>query len=248
MTDWLRLWHGAPTDPKWRTVARRAGVRPGDVWAVASVLMDRASQASDRGSVAGYDSEVIADALGFEADEVDRIIAALIDKGVVADGRLASWEKYQPKRERENDNSGQRVQAFRERQSHVTPCNAIDDHETPRGEEKREEIEQEPSSSNKPSDPDTPAARSPRFAFEGKTIKLTPKDHSQWREAFPHLSLNAELLALDEWAGQQGKWFPAVSAALAKREREAMAAIERARAAEAARATGPPTPRMDPRI
>ncbi len=89
MTDWLRLWHGAPTDPKWRTVARRSGSRPGDVWAIVAVLMDRASQAPDRGSVEGYDCEIIADALGYDPDEVERVIAALIDKGVIVDGRLS---------------------------------------------------------------------------------------------------------------------------------------------------------------
>lgn len=112
MADWLRMWHGAPTDPKWRTIAKRASSRPGDVWAVVSVLMDRASQAGDRGCVSGYDAEVIADALGFDAPEVEAIIAALIDKSVIVDGRLASWEKYQPKRE---DNSTDRVREHRNR-------------------------------------------------------------------------------------------------------------------------------------
>ena len=112
MTEWFRLWHGAPTDPKWRTVARRASVRPGDVWAVVSCLMDRASQASERGCVSGYDVEIIADALGYEPDDVQRIIDALHDKAVIVSGRLASWEKYQPKRE---DGSAERGKEYRDR-------------------------------------------------------------------------------------------------------------------------------------
>ena len=88
MTDWFRSWHGAPTDPKWRTIARRASVRPGDVFAVVSCLWDRASQAKERGSIAGYDHEVIADALGYEPDEVERIINALVDKAVIIDAEL----------------------------------------------------------------------------------------------------------------------------------------------------------------
>jgi hypothetical protein len=94
MTDWFRLWHGAPTDPKWRTVAKRAGVRPVDVWGVVSMLMDRASQAAERGTVTGYDSEIIADALGVDDDEVDRIIAAMIEKAVIVDGRFPDWRRY----------------------------------------------------------------------------------------------------------------------------------------------------------
>lgn len=132
MIEWFRSWHGAPTDPKWRTIARRAGVRPGDVAAVAWVLFDRASQASDRGSIEGYDAEVIADALGYEPDDIIAIIAAMIDKGVIIDGRIAAWEKYQPKREREQDDSADRVRTHRAAKRHVTPCNANDSQETPR--------------------------------------------------------------------------------------------------------------------
>ncbi|MFN6950964.1 MAG: hypothetical protein ACK4NE_00010 [Albidovulum sp.] len=144
MAEWFRLWHGAPTDPKWRTVARRASVRPGDVWAVVSCLMDRASQSEDRGSVVGYDVEVIADALGFETDDVERIIAALCDKAVISEGRIKAWEKYQPKRE---DHSSDRVAAFRERQK--TERNAVKRDETqsnPRGEEIRVEEKDSPRS------------------------------------------------------------------------------------------------------
>lgn len=111
MTDWFRSWHGAPTDPKWRLIARRAAVRPGEVWSVVSFLWDRASQAADRGSVAGFDCELIAEVFGYEPDEVERIIAALTDKGVLADGRIAAWEKYQPKRE---DGAAERAKAWRE--------------------------------------------------------------------------------------------------------------------------------------
>lgn len=57
MTEWFRSWHGAPTDPKWLGIAKRSGVAPGIAVAVAWALMDRASQAADRGSIDGYDAE-----------------------------------------------------------------------------------------------------------------------------------------------------------------------------------------------
>lgn len=156
MTDWFRAWHGAPTDPKWRTIARRANSRPGDVFAVVSCLWDRASQAKDRGSVAGYDCEIIADGLGYEPEEVERIIAALIDKEVIVDGRIAAWEKYQPKRE--DNQSTDRSRRFRDKQHSQTEmveaqrdetqCNASQrtetldtDTEENRGEEKEEKKE-----------------------------------------------------------------------------------------------------------
>lgn len=83
------------------------------------------------------------------------------------------------------------------------------------------------------------------FAFEAQSIRLTPAHLEQWRKAFPHLALEAELLALDEWAGTKGnRWFAAVSGALAKKER---AAVDRVSTAAAVRDRGVGR-RPDPRI
>jgi hypothetical protein len=126
MNEWFRSWHGAPTDPKWLGIAKRAGVAPGIAVAVAWALMDRASQAADRGSIEGYDADGLACFYGCEASEVDAIVAAMTDKGMIADGRFAAWSKRQPKRE---DNSADRVKAYRERAvthqpAAETQCNA----------------------------------------------------------------------------------------------------------------------------
>lgn len=58
--------------------------------------------------------------------------------------------------------------------------------------------------------------------FEAGIIRLTKKDFEQWERAFSHLDLGAELLALRQWAEEQGpsKWYFAVSGALGKRNRE----------------------------
>jgi uncharacterized protein YdaU (DUF1376 family) len=87
-----------------------------------------------------------------------------------------------------------------------------------------------------------------KFEFEGRHIRLTKSDHDQWRKAFTNLDLDAELLALDEWAGTQGKgWFHAVSGALAKKNREAG---ERLRAIKVRAETEgkEPTQLWDPRL
>ena len=93
--DWLRSWHGAPTDPKWLMIAARAKVSPGMVVAVAWALFDRASSAEDRGSIAGFDPESFACFTGFETAQIEAIVAAMRDKGVIAGERLADWEKRQ---------------------------------------------------------------------------------------------------------------------------------------------------------
>ena len=134
MSSWFRSWHGAPTDTKWLTVARRAGVSAGVVSAIAWALFDYASQADDRGSVAGFDAETYAAFSGFDEAQVEAVIAAMTDKGIItADGRLANWEKRQPKRE---DDSTQRVRDWRsnrvtsEAPDNVTQCNAVQRIET----------------------------------------------------------------------------------------------------------------------
>ncbi len=84
------------------------------------------------------------------------------------------------------------------------------------------------------------------FAFEAQSIRLTAAHLEKWRKAFPHVALEAELWALDEWAGTKGnRWFTAVSGALAKKER---AAAERVSTAAAVRDRGGGQRRADPRI
>jgi hypothetical protein len=124
--DWFRSWHGAPTDPKWLAIARRANVAPGIAVAIAWALMDRASQAADRGSIEGYDAEALAYFYGCEPDQAKAVILAMADKGMLIDGRFTAWERRQPKRE---DDSAERTRAWRDRQqaqrdAPVTQCDA----------------------------------------------------------------------------------------------------------------------------
>ena len=126
MTSWFRSWHGAPTDNKWLVIAKRANVAPGIVSAVAWALFDHASQADDRGSVEGFDTETYALWAGWCEADVIAVVDAMRAKGVIdADDRLHAWDKRQPKRE---DDSAERVREFRKRQNaakqDVTQCNA----------------------------------------------------------------------------------------------------------------------------
>jgi hypothetical protein len=124
--QWFRSWHGAPTDPKWLGIARKAGVAPGIVAAVVWALLDRASQATERGSVAGYDADGLACFMGCEPEQVEHIIALMHEKGILAGDAFTGWEKHQPKRE---DHSTDRVKEYRERKrtqanTDETQCNA----------------------------------------------------------------------------------------------------------------------------
>lgn len=123
--QWFRSWHGAPTDPKWLGIARKAGVAPGIVAAIVWALLDRASQASVRGSIAGYDADGLACFMGCEVEQVESVIAIMHEKGILTESSFTGWEKHQPKRE---DSSTERVKAHRERNE--TQCNATQPAET----------------------------------------------------------------------------------------------------------------------
>lgn len=102
MTEWFRSWHGAPLDPKWLSVAKRANVATAIVVAVTWALLDRASQAADRGSISGYDADGLGEFLDCEAGEVEAVVKALHEKGILQDGRFVKWAQRQMQRNATN--------------------------------------------------------------------------------------------------------------------------------------------------
>jgi DNA-binding Lrp family transcriptional regulator len=77
------------------------------------------------------------------------------------------------------------------------------------------------------SSPTSSAKRSERlYAFESGVIRLNEKDLRQWTRAFTYLVVEAELLALTDWAGKQASWFNAVAGALNKKNAAVKLAIE----------------------
>jgi len=115
--DWFR-WHaGSVTDPKFRVVARKAaagvpGVRLSDVLAVWAMLLERASEGEDRGRIEGFDCEAADAHLELLPGSAAAIARAMCERGLLARGRVASWERRQPRRE---DWSTDRVRQYRER-------------------------------------------------------------------------------------------------------------------------------------
>ena len=73
------------------------------------------------------------------------------------------------------------------------------------------------------------AVPSSEYVFESGIIRLSEKNFGQWKEAYSFLDLRAELLSLTDFAQKNpDKWFFAVQGALAKRNRGAKLAQERA--------------------
>lgn len=99
MTDWVRLWHDMPTDPKWRVIARKSKQPLPCVLAVFTIMLTNASaNSAERGVLLAWDHEDAGAALDMNAEEVAAIYEAM--QGKVLDGdRLTGWERRQPKRE-----------------------------------------------------------------------------------------------------------------------------------------------------
>jgi len=157
--DWFRWHHGSVADQKFILVAKRSGASVAEVIAVWACLLEAASTSDDRGNSGPVDYEALDCALGMRDGTAQAIHEAMVSRGVVApNGQIVAWEKRQPKRERYDDASTERVRAFRERkrqtqpsdasQRNETPGNATERQETPRVEKSREEEIHNPSTPN----------------------------------------------------------------------------------------------------
>lgn len=211
MTDWVRLWHDMPTDPKWRVVARKSGQPLACVIAVFNLLMVSASQNADaRGTLQGWDSEDAAAALDMEPADVAAIVSAM--QGKVLDGeRLTGWDKRQPKRE--DGTAGERKAAWKARED--AKKNASERDGTHRNAPETE------------TETETEKKKKGGYAFSGSVVRLTKADFDRWQRAFPDLDLGAHLQMRDDWlVGQaesaRAKWFNSTSSWLANRQQEAV--------------------------
>ena len=101
--DWFRSYHGAPSDTKLSLVAIKSGQCRAFVTAVWWEVLDHASrtvtQGHARGDVSNIDPEIIAHQQGLQPEQVVAILDAMRGKGMIADGLVANWDKYQVRRE-----------------------------------------------------------------------------------------------------------------------------------------------------
>lgn len=154
--EWFRWYHGAISDPKWPLIARKSGQSIGAVVSIWASLLEHASQEQARGSVDGFNPEAIDALYGYEDETTVTVCNAMRNAGVInAENIISSWEKRQPKRERDDDSS-ERVKRFREKQkannsgeigigngvetggnANVTPSNAQNRTEQNRAEKKK---------------------------------------------------------------------------------------------------------------
>lgn len=107
---WFRSYHGAPMDPKWPVVAKRANVGVAEVAAIWWCLMDHASQQDDRGSIEGFDPEIVSEFFKIDTTAINAVLEALEQKQCLTGKRVSNWEEYQIE-----ETSTPRVKRFRNR-------------------------------------------------------------------------------------------------------------------------------------
>ena len=205
--DWFRWHHGSVTDPKFQLIAKKAGVRLGDVMVVWAFLLENASGNAERGVIGALDFETLDFLLGMEDGTAARIYDTMTQRGLIdAGGRIARWDARQPKRERDPGptepgtpapkSSTERSREHRSRtassapdkvtQRDATPRNANSSQETPRVEESRE---------------DTSSLRSDE-SMSGGAAKGYPADFELAWKAYPSRPGNNKSAAFKAWCAR----------------------------------------------
>lgn len=119
---WFRLHEGAYADAKWPIIARKSNTNVGTVVSIWIALLDYASQHETRGSLEGFDPETIDALYGYDEGTCQSVFNAMVCKGMIADDRIANWEKRQPLKE--DSTSKERKERYNER--HGTPKNDLE--------------------------------------------------------------------------------------------------------------------------
>ncbi|MGE9985391.1 hypothetical protein [Desulfovibrio sp. SGI.169] len=114
--NWLKWFIGSAVDPKFAVVARRTGQNVAAVLAVWAMLLERAGQSDEHGSVAGFDCEGADVVLGLDDGAACSIIDAMRSKGLIDEQqRIANWDKRQAREESEAARERKRLQREREK-------------------------------------------------------------------------------------------------------------------------------------
>lgn len=114
MMEWFRWFEGSTNDPKFMVVARRSGQPVAFVLAVWAMLLERASAATPRGNIDGFDCESADALLGMPDGAACTIVEAMQAKSLIDGERVCKWEERQPSRERTPEAPGSSTQRSRE--------------------------------------------------------------------------------------------------------------------------------------
>jgi hypothetical protein len=123
---WYKVMHGAHRDQKIYKVAAKLGVPAGYVSYMWVDMLDYASQHKDRGSIHGFDPEGSLAMVGFPPENGEMIMSSLRSVGLIEDGRIKNWEKYQAANKDPSAAERKRRQREREKEATVTERDSHD--------------------------------------------------------------------------------------------------------------------------
>jgi hypothetical protein len=113
LSRWFRHYAGMMSDPKFGGVARFCKRSRAEVLFVWGCLLESASEYDS--ATYSWDADAMAELLGIETEDAQAIHDALLEKGLIEAGRIASWDKRQFK----SDDSSERVREHRKRRRAV---------------------------------------------------------------------------------------------------------------------------------
>lgn len=233
--DWFRWHHGSVTDPKFQLVARKAGASLPDVLAVWAYVLEKASAAEFRGCFGELDPEAIDCLFGFDDGTTDAILAAMVQRKLIADEYIVAWEKRQPKREDDTAAERKRRQREREHEMAIAACvtggesrNVTHGHAEvtrghDRGEESREEKKEDTHATQvEPVVPPTAAGRACLLLRKSGISGVSP-GHPKLLALLAAGVTDEELTHAAQSAVSKGKGFAYAMGALEAQRREAAA-------------------------
>lgn len=107
---WVRLYNATANDPNWRMIAAETGLPVHAVLAAWTAMLCHASEATPRGTLAGWMDKRAAAILDLKPADLTAIREAM--QGVILDGdKLLNWDQEQY----ESDTSAERTRVYRER-------------------------------------------------------------------------------------------------------------------------------------
>lgn len=111
MMGWLRWYHNTAGDPKLGVIARAVKQPRVAIVAIWTAVLEHASSAEDRGSIAGLDPEEIAIMLDLEPGNVTETLIAMTrgKRPLISGDRITNWERRQPA----SDDVSERVRKHR---------------------------------------------------------------------------------------------------------------------------------------
>lgn len=94
---WYRKYEDFVGHPKWRIVAKRAGVHLAFVHCVIDALFQSASKARAKGGIGSFDFDTCEAATDIPAEQIAQVYRTLTQMGWINNGYIVHWEDRQPR-------------------------------------------------------------------------------------------------------------------------------------------------------